>query len=92
MAKGRRGSGNLLDEHFVRCRTLIRVACGLVPLWSAARGLVMAEESEPTRSKFRALGIVLGALTAGVVDAFYSDLRAGIAGAPYGAGGGSDWR
>jgi hypothetical protein len=36
MAKGGRGSGNLVDEHFVRCRTLIRAACGLVPLWSAA--------------------------------------------------------
>jgi hypothetical protein len=69
-----------------------RSLAGMVASEDEHGDLVMADESEPTRSKFRALGIVLGALTAGVVDAFYSDLRAGIAGAPYGAGGGSDWR
>jgi hypothetical protein len=53
--------------------------------------LSMAEEPEPPRSRLQVAGIVLGAMTVGVVGAFYGDLRPGVVGAPtYAAAGESN--
>ena len=44
--------------------------------------LTMADEPEPKRSKLTVAGIMLGAMTAGVVVAFYGDLGSGVVGSP----------
>jgi hypothetical protein len=44
--------------------------------------LTMADEPEPKRSKFQVVGIMLGAMTAGVVVVFYGDLGPGVVGGP----------
>ncbi len=44
--------------------------------------LTMVDEPEPQRSKFQVAGIMLGAMTAGVVIAFYGDLGPGVVGGP----------
>ena len=41
--------------------------------------LTMVDEPEPKRSKFKVVGIILGAMTAGVVVVFYGDLGPGVA-------------
>ena len=51
--------------------------------------LTMVDEPEPERSKLKVVGIILGAMTAGVVVVFYGDLGPGV-GPTYRTGGGSD--
>lgn len=51
--------------------------------------LTMVDEPEPERSKLKVAGIILGAMTAGVVVVFYDDLGPGI-GPTYRTGGGSN--
>ena len=53
--------------------------------------LTMVDEAEPTRSRSRVASIMLGAMTAGVLFAFYGDLGPGVVGAPtYRTAGGSN--
>ena len=40
--------------------------------------LTMVDEPEPKRSKSKVAGIILGAMTAGVVFTFYGDLGSGV--------------
>ncbi|HLW79887.1 MAG TPA: hypothetical protein VKU44_09850 [Terriglobia bacterium] len=51
--------------------------------------LTMVDEPEPKRSKLNVAGIILGAMTAGVVVVFYGDLGPGI-GPTNRTGGGSN--
>ena len=51
--------------------------------------LTMVDEPEPERSKLKVVGIILGAMTAGVVVVFYGDIGPGV-GPTYRTGGGSD--
>ena len=51
--------------------------------------LTMVDEPEPERSKLQVAGIILGAMTAGVVVVFYGDLGPGV-GPTYRTGGGSN--
>ncbi len=44
--------------------------------------LTMVDDPEPQRSKLKVAGIMLGAMTAGVVIAFYGDLGPGVIGGP----------
>jgi hypothetical protein len=44
--------------------------------------LTMVDEPEPQRSKLKVVGIMLGAMTAGVVVVFYGDVGPGVVGAP----------
>ena len=44
--------------------------------------LTMVDEPEPKRSKLQVAGIMLGAMTAGVVVAVYGDVGPGVVGGP----------
>jgi hypothetical protein len=52
--------------------------------------LTMVDEPEPKRTKFQVAGIILGAMTAGVVIVFYGDLGPGVGPTNRTAGGSND--